>query len=387
MVPTADVDWVRGLRHYFTPFESALGDGSAGLDIAGPAYRAAKGRELLRITPSILQPLQSRLKSASALANWAKDDDRSDEELPDLLEQLANEYAEDSAANHLNYQPWCCDDDLRHALKAAVRPGGKFSQHLYSTGGILLIGPPPANQPAATLDDAADDLALLAIGGEHLLSDHLQHVATWATRFAQACLPQESHDALSRAAWLHDLGKLDPRFQAVLHGDIAAAQTAMLRREYLAKSGADWLSPYDQRRVREQAQLPEGFRHEMLSSQLALAGGLLDGSPLADLILHLVESHHGYARPFAPFVTDPEPAAINCVITIDGNDHELTLASETRESLPPHRLDSGVARRFWQLTRRYGWWGLAYLETLLRLADHRASAAEMAQQPAIQHQG
>ena len=86
----------------------------------------------------------------------------------------------------------------------------------------------------------------------------------------------------------------------------------------------------------------------------------------ATLVLHLIASHHGYARPFAPVSLDREPPVIEGVVA----GFAITLAAEARADLTPiHRIDSGLAERFWELTRRYGWWGLAYLEAMLRLAD------------------
>jgi CRISPR-associated endonuclease/helicase Cas3 len=40
-------------------------------------------------------------------------------------------------------------------------------------------------------------------------------------------------------------------------------------------------------------------------------------------------------------------------------------------------LGSGWAALFWRMNRRYGSWGIAYLESILRLADWMRSAQEV----------
>lgn len=220
-------------------------------------------------------------------------------------------------------------------------------------------------------EDASSDSTSVVV-----LSKHVADVVR-CVQSAVACLEIGSYAPLfDIAAKHHDDGKADIRFTAMLAG---VSPYEVLGRPPLAKSGERGLTTMEQHQRRTLALLPDHFRHEMLSTQIleqAFDKLITDASIDRDLLLHLVAAHHGYARPFAPVCID-QPTDKD-LLSLEFNGHIVT-ANQRHTWTPAHRIDSGVAERFWNLTRQHGWWGLAYLETILRLADQQASAIEQAE--------
>lgn len=215
-----------------------------------------------------------------------------------------------------------------------------------------------------------DDESSSNTGEQMTLSAHLEGAAAWARDFALRCgLPQREARAVELAARLHDIGKVDPRFQRLLHA--GSELKALCATEPLAKSRIVSEERAARARAQERSGYPKGARHELASVALLQANPWLLGDAdgeLAELVLHLVGSHHGECRPFAPAVAEPSPVPLAYEaaggIAKASSDHGLA------------RLDSGVAERFWRLVERYGWYGLAWMEAMVRLADHRQSERE-----------
>jgi CRISPR-associated endonuclease/helicase Cas3 len=191
------------------------------------------------------------------------------------------------------------------------------------------------------------------------MTAHQKAVGRLAAHYARAAgLSEALVAAVEQAGLWHDLGKADPRFQAWLCGGDRALAIRLEQKhgDVLAKSDATPQTPAARSLARLKSGYPVGGRHELLSVRLAETSGLLD-----PLVRHLIASHHGYCRPFAPVVEDSQPVTVRYA------------GAACPSATGLERLDSGIAHDFWMLIRRYGWWGLAYVEAVLRLADHRVS--------------
>ncbi len=210
---------------------------------------------------------------------------------------------------------------------------------------------PPGRTPQVRVDffDELSAAPTELIG----LHEHLQSVGATARRIAEDLgLPTALVDAIETAGRFHDLGKADARFQDVLGNDSDHP---------LAKSTGGLAEMQRRQRV---AAWPTGSRHELLSVQLVdaaiEAGYVVDN---ADLIRHLVISHHGRGRPWCP-----SPAGSVDLPTAFNLDGQVFAAATN-----PSRPDWMQPERFRRLNEQYGYWGLALLETIVRQADHVVS--------------
>ncbi|ACZ31885.1 CRISPR-associated helicase Cas3, Anaes-subtype [Xylanimonas cellulosilytica DSM 15894] len=173
------------------------------------------------------------------------------------------------------------------------------------------------------------------------LDDHARDVAHRARVLGESLgLNDELLAAVEHAGYHHDGGKSVDHFQRYLcsHGHTSHEHPL------LAKSGGEGRPRAVLERSARQAGVPRGFRHEAVSAARTL-------DRFGDLCVHLVSAHHGYSRPLILPVEDP---------THPGRDANAL---------------AGAAERFAHLNERYGPWGLAHLESIVRLADHSASAA------------
>jgi CRISPR-associated endonuclease/helicase Cas3 len=206
----------------------------------------------------------------------------------------------------------------------------------------LTVRSPNRQGAVALRADAFDELSFTATSPR--LTEHLGSVGGVAARIGERIgLRSDLVQVVRMGGRLHDVGKLDPRFQRWLDPFAAATEPA-------AKSSRPWSRWESDRRA---AGWPQRGRHEELSRRLVAAW--LDGRPVewdGDLVPHVVATHHGYGRPLIPPVADGAAADVRG--EIDGE--QIVVSGDLGQ------FDWEQPTRFRRCCERYGYWGLALLE-------------------------
>lgn len=172
-----------------------------------------------------------------------------------------------------------------------------------------------------------------------LAEHHARIKADMENMAKRLALPTKIQSALAIAAKLHDCGKEAAVWQE--YAQNANPDGSLKCGEVLAKS-ENYGHP----------QTLGGYRHEWGSAENAKVCEEVKNHPERELILHLIGAHHGRCRPSFPQ---------------EAYDKERMTDRDANIS------NAETTRRYAKLQRRFGRWGLAWLEALVKCADAKAS--------------
>lgn len=323
-------------------------------DVAEDRCQERRGKHYLRLHPNLLE-------------DWF------DTEQPDLIAEIKMLIKQWQSRLEEGEAPSCLYDEVlqlalnNEMLRLTVREAmtalltGQRSETPYPSldaiRGVVLT---EKKNVAQTLVDDDDSTSM---SREISLESHCRGVAKTARYFADGIgLTPTLSTIIEQAALFHDLGKADPRFQALLQGGSCKHE------RLLAKSAINAADRRARQTAQKLAEYPQGQRHECYSvALLRHYPQLLVELHDPELAQYLAGSHHGRGRPYMPAVED------------DGTEINFVFNGQNLQLIGEHgleKLDSGWVELFWRMVRRYGYWGLAFLETIVRLADQQRSEWE-----------
>ena len=282
-------------------------------DVADRAARPYWGRRCaVRVTRDIVQTDVQWGRVSTVLADESLAGSDLVERLLGVLPSAKASDAVDEGGDHP------LPRDARKPLEALLRPRGRLELDIhfpYAGGreeGAVVVAErgvedacAPDDGAPATEDDNLSHTSKQPVS----LKQHSRGVERFAKQFARTLGLAKHADDLGLAAFLHDIGKADPRFQTMLSGGDPWNRPDG---PALAKSGRPW-SP----RAWERAGLPKGWRHEALSVRMARAHP------------RFADAHDPRARPLA----DREPSRVGAPLFR----FPRSCAGASTASVPRHR--------------------------------------------------